>query len=198
MSMSMSMSSSSSYPTRACSPSSSVSVSPNCTSSWMILPKNPLSLPQPSCALSLPTPTRRPLTGLVRCEVAVQLSSQQDEEAEESSKVSKVGARVRVKSPLKVYHVPKVPELDLDGMEASLLNIKTTEDIVGLAVPAQKAPLSCSDMKGIGGSSPKGASELLRYEGMALFSLLNSILILENCKGCNASGNLINFPYSLE
>ncbi|KAL1356327.1 hypothetical protein AAHE18_05G176400 [Arachis hypogaea] len=120
MSMSMSMSSSSSYLTRACSPSSSVSVSPNCTSSWMILPKNPLSLPQPSRALSLPTPTRRPLTGLVRCEVAVQLSSQQDEEAEESSKVSKVGARVRVKSPLKVYHVPKVPELDLDGMEGQI------------------------------------------------------------------------------
>lgn len=31
--------------------------------------------------------------------------------------VGKIGARVRVKVPLKVYHVPKVPELNLSGME---------------------------------------------------------------------------------
>ncbi|MED6143182.1 hypothetical protein PIB30_004272 [Stylosanthes scabra] len=120
MNMKMSISSNSSYLTRACSPSSSVSVSPNCTSSWMILPKNPLSLPQSSRALSLPTPTRRPRTGLLRCEVAVQVSSQQDEDEQDSSKLSKVGARVRVKSPLKVYHVPKAPEIDLDGMEGQI------------------------------------------------------------------------------
>ena len=48
----------------------------------------------------------------------MQVSSQQDEE--ESSKVNKVGARVRVKVPLKVYHVPKVPELDLTGMEGEI------------------------------------------------------------------------------
>ncbi|CAI8594582.1 unnamed protein product [Vicia faba] len=29
----------------------------------------------------------------------------------------KIGARVRVKVPLKVYHVPKVPEVDLSGRE---------------------------------------------------------------------------------
>ena len=30
---------------------------------------------------------------------------------------AKVGARVKVKAPLKVYHVPRVPEIDLTGME---------------------------------------------------------------------------------
>ncbi|XP_043702853.1 ferredoxin-thioredoxin reductase, variable chain, chloroplastic-like [Telopea speciosissima] len=41
------------------------------------------------------------------------------EEDEESSR-AKIGARVRVKAPLKVYHVPKVPELDVTGMEGKL------------------------------------------------------------------------------
>ncbi|XP_042504604.1 ferredoxin-thioredoxin reductase, variable chain, chloroplastic-like [Macadamia integrifolia] len=41
------------------------------------------------------------------------------EEDEESSR-AKIGARVRVKAPLKVYHVPKVPEFDLTGMEGEL------------------------------------------------------------------------------
>ncbi|MQL41583.1 ferredoxin--nitrite reductase [Escherichia coli] len=31
-----------------------------------------------------------------------------------------MGARVRVKVPLKVYHVPKVPEVDLTGMEGQI------------------------------------------------------------------------------
>lgn len=30
---------------------------------------------------------------------------------------AKIGARVRVKVPLKVYHVPRVPEIDLTGLE---------------------------------------------------------------------------------
>ncbi|KAJ4974840.1 hypothetical protein NE237_008014 [Protea cynaroides] len=33
---------------------------------------------------------------------------------------ARIGARVRVKAPLKVYHVPKVPEFDLTGMEGEL------------------------------------------------------------------------------
>lgn len=32
----------------------------------------------------------------------------------------KIGARVRVKVPLKVYHVPKVPEVDLSGREGNI------------------------------------------------------------------------------
>ncbi|KAL9453185.1 hypothetical protein AB3S75_008894 [Citrus x aurantiifolia] len=33
---------------------------------------------------------------------------------------SKIGSRVKVKVPLKVYHVPRVPEHDLSGMEGVL------------------------------------------------------------------------------
>jgi len=33
---------------------------------------------------------------------------------------AKIGARVRVKVPLKVYHVPKVPEVDLTGREGQI------------------------------------------------------------------------------
>ncbi|XP_010276155.1 PREDICTED: ferredoxin-thioredoxin reductase, variable chain-like [Nelumbo nucifera] len=39
---------------------------------------------------------------------------------EEESSLAKIGARVRVKVPLKVYHIPKVPEFDLTGMEGEL------------------------------------------------------------------------------
>ncbi|XP_021971069.1 ferredoxin-thioredoxin reductase, variable chain, chloroplastic-like [Helianthus annuus] len=35
--------------------------------------------------------------------------------SEEDEIQAKVGARVRVTVPLKVYHVPKVPEVDLNG-----------------------------------------------------------------------------------
>ncbi|POO04171.1 Lipoyl synthase [Trema orientale] len=41
-----------------------------------------------------------------------------DEDA--SGGEAKIGARVRVKVPLKVYHVPKVPELDLLGKEGQI------------------------------------------------------------------------------
>ncbi|XP_004489188.1 ferredoxin-thioredoxin reductase, variable chain [Cicer arietinum] len=39
---------------------------------------------------------------------------------EEKDEESKIGARIRVKVPLKVYHVPKVPEIDLAGMEGNI------------------------------------------------------------------------------
>ncbi|XVF01700.1 hypothetical protein REPUB_Repub04eG0111100 [Reevesia pubescens] len=35
----------------------------------------------------------------------------------EAEEEAKVGAKVRVKVPLKVYHVPRVPEVDLTGRE---------------------------------------------------------------------------------
>lgn len=35
----------------------------------------------------------------------------------EAEEVAKVGSKVRVKVPLKVYHVPRVPEVDLTGLE---------------------------------------------------------------------------------
>ena len=55
------------------------------------------------------------------CQVAVTTddvsspaSSLSDEELEAASKA---GKRIKVKVPLKVYHVPKAPDLDLNGME---------------------------------------------------------------------------------
>ena len=32
----------------------------------------------------------------------------------------KIGAKVRVKVPLKVYHIPKVPEVELNGKEGKI------------------------------------------------------------------------------
>ncbi|GMI74736.1 hypothetical protein HRI_001142900 [Hibiscus trionum] len=46
---------------------------------------------------------------------SVDASVSGSEEAPEEE--AKVGAKVRVKVPLKVYHVNRVPELDLNGME---------------------------------------------------------------------------------
>ncbi|KAF7809561.1 Ferredoxin-thioredoxin reductase, variable chain [Senna tora] len=37
-----------------------------------------------------------------------------------SSPEDNIGSRVRVKVPLKVYHIPKVPEFDLTGMEGEI------------------------------------------------------------------------------
>uniref|UniRef100_A0A5B6ZV26 Putative ferredoxin-thioredoxin reductase, variable chain n=1 Tax=Davidia involucrata TaxID=16924 RepID=A0A5B6ZV26_DAVIN len=46
---------------------------------------------------------------------AASLSSEDEEDS-----AAKIGARIRVKVPLKVYHVPRVPEIDLTGMEGVL------------------------------------------------------------------------------
>ncbi|XP_024988075.1 ferredoxin-thioredoxin reductase, variable chain-like [Cynara cardunculus var. scolymus] len=40
--------------------------------------------------------------------------------SEEEEIPAKIGARVRVKVPLKVYHVPKVPEVELNGKEGKV------------------------------------------------------------------------------
>lgn len=39
---------------------------------------------------------------------------------EENEAMGKVGARVKVKMPLKVYHIPKVSEFDLNGLEGEI------------------------------------------------------------------------------
>ncbi|XP_057447361.1 ferredoxin-thioredoxin reductase, variable chain-like [Lotus japonicus] len=107
----------------AMAPSSPLlSVSPN-RSSMLLLTK---SIPFSSSS-SIHPPLFANLRGssrsITRCEVAVEesspsstSSSSESEEAESS----KVGARVRVKVPLKVYHVPKVPEFDLEGAEGEI------------------------------------------------------------------------------
>lgn len=47
-------------------------------------------------------------------------STSSDEEEAEAAASTKIGARVRVKVPLKVYHVPRVPEVDITAMEGEL------------------------------------------------------------------------------
>ncbi|CAK9168691.1 unnamed protein product [Ilex paraguariensis] len=44
------------------------------------------------------------------------LYSEEDDKAAVEAEESNIGARVRVKVPLKVYHVPKVPEFERTGM----------------------------------------------------------------------------------
>ncbi|KAL3348471.1 hypothetical protein AABB24_021902 [Solanum stoloniferum] len=43
------------------------------------------------------------------------LSVDEGVDEKDAAAMGKVGSKVRVTVPLKVYHVPKVPELDLDG-----------------------------------------------------------------------------------
>ncbi|KAK9086069.1 hypothetical protein Sjap_026480 [Stephania japonica] len=56
----------------------------------------------------------------VSCEVALKPDQQTlDGNGEElgAEESLKIGGKIRVRVPLKVYHVPKVPELDITGME---------------------------------------------------------------------------------
>ncbi|WCJ38946.1 ferredoxin/thioredoxin reductase subunit A (variable subunit) 2 [Euphorbia peplus] len=65
----------------------------------------------------------------IRCSVAVRstnstLSSsttvEEEEDEAQRRAEKKIGAKVRVKVPLKMYHVPRVPEVDLTGKEGEL------------------------------------------------------------------------------
>ncbi|KAG2334417.1 hypothetical protein Bca52824_005597 [Brassica carinata] len=67
-------------------------------------------------------PRKNPRSKKIRCDVSVKseadltsLETEEDEKAKE-----KIGARVRVTAPLKVYHVVRVPEVELMGMEGSI------------------------------------------------------------------------------
>ncbi|KAF5444440.1 hypothetical protein F2P56_033571 [Juglans regia] len=54
----------------------------------------------------------------ISCEISLESDSTTVTRA--SSEEAKIGARVRVKVPLKVHHVPRLPEVDLTGMEGEL------------------------------------------------------------------------------
>ncbi|KAJ1377009.1 Ferredoxin thioredoxin reductase, alpha chain [Sesbania bispinosa] len=98
------------------SSSSSVSVCPNCK--WMLTKKTmrmPLSSSSSSSISMVVRPQRR---RSIRCEVVVEASTMTSSQDEEAS--AKIGAKVRVKVPLKVYHIPKVPEFDLNGIEGEI------------------------------------------------------------------------------
>ncbi|XVE66426.1 hypothetical protein DITRI_Ditri08aG0079400 [Diplodiscus trichospermus] len=77
------------------------------------------SFSSPLTAVDFTTKARRTIS----CQAFSTASVDEDEKdasvsgSVEAEEEAKVGARVRVKVPLKVYHVPRVPELDLAGME---------------------------------------------------------------------------------
>ncbi|EOA21657.1 hypothetical protein CARUB_v10002077mg [Capsella rubella] len=64
----------------------------------------------------------------IRCDVATKSaesvspssSPSSEEDKIEAEAKAKIGSRVRVTAPLKVYHVNRVPEVDLEGMEGKL------------------------------------------------------------------------------
>lgn len=69
---------------------------------------------------------------MISCEVVLEsdatsssssLSSDKDKDKDvdpSSTATEKIGARVRVKVPLKVHHIPRVAEVDITGMEGVL------------------------------------------------------------------------------
>ncbi|XP_057960330.1 ferredoxin-thioredoxin reductase subunit A2, chloroplastic-like [Malania oleifera] len=52
--------------------------------------------------------------------ISASVSVEDEDLSTATAGVGKVGARVRVKVPLKVFHVPRVPEVDLAGMEGKV------------------------------------------------------------------------------
>ncbi|KAL2330251.1 hypothetical protein Fmac_017832 [Flemingia macrophylla] len=78
--------------------------------------------------MECPTPADRPLQGhlflsqkysfdlvLVGLQTAVK-----EDTISRGNNFIHIGARVKVKVPLKVYHVPKIAEVDLTGMEGEI------------------------------------------------------------------------------
>jgi WD repeat-containing protein 35 len=61
--------------------------------------------------------------GGVVCETAVELGGSRSSEGE---KKVEAGTKIKVKGSLKVYHVPKNPELDIDGLEGEVKEVVTT------------------------------------------------------------------------
>ncbi|KAH0451988.1 hypothetical protein IEQ34_019287 [Dendrobium chrysotoxum] len=75
--------------------------------------------PRPSWPLAsaVTAAARRNLSCQVALATDVSSSSPDAIAEEEAEAAAKIGAKVRVKAPVKVYHVMKAPELDLCGME---------------------------------------------------------------------------------
>ncbi|EEF49663.1 ferredoxin-thioredoxin reductase, variable chain, chloroplastic [Ricinus communis] len=99
------------------------------TQTAMMISKKPLVSSPPSFAVAARTSYSTILMikerRLISCEVASPTSSSsttlaQGEGEEPAVGENKIGARVKVKVPLKVYHVPRVPEVDLTGKEGHL------------------------------------------------------------------------------
>ncbi|XWS63240.1 hypothetical protein CRYUN_Cryun06bG0078600 [Craigia yunnanensis] len=79
----------------------------------------PASFPSPLTAVNVTIKSRR----IISCQAVSTASVDKDEKdasvsgSAEAEEEAKIGARVMVKVPLKMYHVPRVPEVDLTGLE---------------------------------------------------------------------------------
>ncbi|GLJ17958.1 hypothetical protein SUGI_0315540 [Cryptomeria japonica] len=78
----------------------------------------PTCIPYP-CHRSLQNklPTERIRRNRIVCEIALEETVASVEDLELKAKV---GDRVKVRGPLKVYHIPKTPEFDIGGMEGEV------------------------------------------------------------------------------
>jgi hypothetical protein len=89
------------------------SVAPPSTSTSSFLLRRRLPGRAPAFRCLGPAPRR-----LARIQVALSSEvSSDDVAAEEAAAAPKIGWRVRVTAPLRVYHVVKAPDLDIQGME---------------------------------------------------------------------------------
>ncbi|KAF8009640.1 hypothetical protein BT93_J0602 [Corymbia citriodora subsp. variegata] len=81
--------------------------------------------PSPVFASPLPRIRVGQRRSTISCEVALQPESKPSSVSFKngvaiSPDPAKIGSRVRVKAPVRVYHVPRVPELELSGMEGEV------------------------------------------------------------------------------
>uniref|UniRef100_A0A0A9GNG0 Ferredoxin thioredoxin reductase alpha chain domain-containing protein n=1 Tax=Arundo donax TaxID=35708 RepID=A0A0A9GNG0_ARUDO len=93
------------------------SVAPPSTSTSSVLLRR---LPSPAPAFARRLGPALPLPRRARILLQVALTSEvfsDDVAAEEAAAAPKIGRRVRVTAPLRVYHVVKAPDLDIQGME---------------------------------------------------------------------------------
>jgi hypothetical protein len=82
------------------------------TSSFLLRCHLPARAPAPAFRCLGPAPRRR---ACIQVALTSEVSSD-DVAAEEAAAAPKIGRRVRVSAPLRVYHVVKAPDLDVQGM----------------------------------------------------------------------------------
>ncbi|KAK3154723.1 hypothetical protein QOZ80_2BG0194350 [Eleusine coracana subsp. coracana] len=84
------------------------------TSSFLLLRRR-VPAPAPAPAFRCLGPARRPRLARIQVALTSEVSSD-DVAAEEAAAAPKIGRRVRVTAPLRVYHIVKAPDLDIQGM----------------------------------------------------------------------------------
>jgi hypothetical protein len=93
-------------------------MAPPSTSTSSVLLLRRLPCPAARCGLGGPLPRATRLrTARPQVSLTSDVSSSSDVAEEEAEHAPKIGRRVRVTAPLRVYHVVKAPDLDIQGLE---------------------------------------------------------------------------------